>query len=241
MRAPEIVLGLPVGKGVDIWAFGCLLYEFLLGGLLFSGLQGNGSDEFTNDGHLIQMSEIIGQLPPEYVSNWRRRDRYFGSDGKRVDVFPDESGIVFPEDDVYMTENENDSLISDEYSDDEEDGGEEEEPTTSEKGKAVEARNPSKCEDNEMPEDDSGTLGSQEEDDIDVDREHLSNYSGGSDLLADPTQFDPLEKKFRENKPDTIDEAEEKEIVGLLRWILRFDASQRPSAADILNHSWFEI
>ncbi|KAK3897941.1 kinase-like domain-containing protein [Staphylotrichum tortipilum] len=44
LRAPEAVLrdegGLPLGRGVDVWAFGCLVFEVLAGQPLFPWLEG---------------------------------------------------------------------------------------------------------------------------------------------------------------------------------------------------------
>ena len=92
LRAPEAILckaQIPFGKGVDIWAFGCLVFELLTGRALFMRLEGldgyAASDEQTNDEHLIQLSEILGPLPEELAAHWRRRDRYYSSDGKRLE------------------------------------------------------------------------------------------------------------------------------------------------------------
>ena len=87
LRAPETVLGLPIGRGIDIWCVGCLIFEFLTGHPLFVGLEsleGNAYDEQTNDEHLIQLSEVLGPLPSEIFSKWRRGDKYFGPDGTRL-------------------------------------------------------------------------------------------------------------------------------------------------------------
>lgn len=48
-----------------------------------------------------------------------------------------------------------------------------------------------------------------------------------------------LEKRFTEKKPEDIDEAEEKQIVHLLRWIFQYDAAMRPTVQQILDHPWF--
>ena len=92
LRAPEAILitaQIPFGKGVDIWAFGCLVFELLTGRALFMRLESldgyAGSDEQTNDEHLIQVSEILGPLPEALAAHWRRRDQYYGPDGKRLE------------------------------------------------------------------------------------------------------------------------------------------------------------
>ncbi len=34
-RAPEVILGLPYGPGIDVWSLGCILAELLSGYVLF--------------------------------------------------------------------------------------------------------------------------------------------------------------------------------------------------------------
>jgi non-specific serine/threonine protein kinase len=91
LRAPETILRgtLPLGKGIDLWVYGCLMFELLTGRTLFVRLEAldgyEESDEDTNDEHLIQLlSEVLGPLPAELALHWRRRDRYYGPDGKRL-------------------------------------------------------------------------------------------------------------------------------------------------------------
>jgi non-specific serine/threonine protein kinase len=44
----------------------------------------DGSDEEINDEHLIQLVEVLGPLPRGMASRWRRRSRYYRSDGERL-------------------------------------------------------------------------------------------------------------------------------------------------------------
>ena len=39
-RAPEVVLGLPYGPEIDMWALGCILYEIVCGRPLFAAYDG---------------------------------------------------------------------------------------------------------------------------------------------------------------------------------------------------------
>lgn len=50
---------------------------------------------------------------------------------------------------------------------------------------------------------------------------------------------DPLEVLFEKNKPDDIDSEEAELITGLIRRILRYDPSERPSSAELLKDEWF--
>lgn len=51
--------------------------------------------------------------------------------------------------------------------------------------------------------------------------------------------FAPLEVKFERNKPDYIDAEESKVIISLIRGILKYEPSERPTAETILQHEWF--
>ncbi|KAK3897942.1 hypothetical protein C8A05DRAFT_38488 [Staphylotrichum tortipilum] len=48
-----------------------------------------------------------------------------------------------------------------------------------------------------------------------------------------------LEEQLRELKPDGMDEAEIEELAMLIRWILEYEPSRRPSVEAILAHPWF--
>lgn len=89
LRAPEIILGDRLGTAIDIWSFGCLVFEMLMGRSLFVNLQsldGKPYDEISNDEHLIQLWEVIGPLPEPLLVKWRRADQYFSPDGERLKV-----------------------------------------------------------------------------------------------------------------------------------------------------------
>ena len=211
LRAPEAILRdaqVPVGKGIDVWAFGCLVFELLTGSTLFVGLEGldgdEMADEMTNDEHLIQFSEILGPLPGGFAARWRRRDRYYDEDGKRLYVISNRRGR------------------GDAGSGTDDDGG------------------------------DGGDVGDDGVHDADDDygkaRDEASPDSPTSETtlsesssfwLADPGEIASLENQLRDLKPDDMDEDEVNEVSRLLRWILEYDASQRPSVEAILAHPWF--
>ena len=56
--------------------------------------------------------------------------------------------------------------------------------------------------------------------------------------LARVGEVPPLEEQLRELKPDGMDEAEIEELARLLRWILEYEPSKRPSVESILD-PWF--
>jgi hypothetical protein len=94
-------------------------------------------------------------------------------------------------------------------------------------------------EDIDMKDSDEGEKGDSN-DLSDTDEDERSIYSYIEEDYPDgPFINDPLEVLFDENKPDDIDAEEAKVITTLIRQILKYDPSQRPSAEEILGHPWF--
>ncbi|KAF5658566.1 CMGC SRPK kinase [Fusarium heterosporum] len=87
LRAPETIFNDHLGRGIDIWSLGCLIFEMIIGRPLFVGVQsleGKSYDETSNDEHLIQIWEVIGPLPKPLLQKWRRADQYFSASGERL-------------------------------------------------------------------------------------------------------------------------------------------------------------
>ncbi len=236
LRAPEIILRgfRPLGQGIDIWAFGCLVFELLTGRPLFvrlESLEGDEeSDQETNDEHLIQFTEVLGKLPEDLASLWERRHRYYDAEWKRLNVSKlDGSG--------------------DERSGVDADGSEDDD----EKATIGSKRSFSDTTDSELQPTKKAKQAAGDKLLADLDLlgggdgspptspQSTSRRSSFSEVLADPGTFDPLEQQLRKHKPSDMDETEEKEVSKLLRWILQYDASKRPSAEEILRHPWFSV
>ncbi|CZT14086.1 related to serine protein kinase [Ramularia collo-cygni] len=101
LRAPEIVLGSEYNHTIDIWSFGCLVFEIFTGSQLFGVYPlPYMTDIEVNDGHLLQMVSTLGQLPPSQFAKWTRGSRYFDSNMNlvRSDAGPDEK----PYGDLYV-------------------------------------------------------------------------------------------------------------------------------------------
>ncbi|KAH6632835.1 kinase-like domain-containing protein [Chaetomium tenue] len=217
LRSPEFILRnaqVPLGKGIDIWAFGCLVFELVTGRNLFVGLEGldghEASDEGINDEHLIQLSEVLGPLPAELASHWRRRGRYYDTDGKRLEATINHGGAGDESDDGDGMGH--DGVNGDDFVD-LDDGDDGDDGNDGNDGQAQGEAIP------DLPMDD--------------------DMSESSDFwLANVGEFLPLEDQLRDLKPEDMDDAEMDEVAGLLRWILEYDASKRPSAEAILAHPW---
>ncbi|KAF5027023.1 hypothetical protein F66182_899 [Fusarium sp. NRRL 66182] len=176
LRAPETILGGSLGEGIDIWCFGCLIFEMITGRSLFVGVQsleGEPYDEISNDEHLIQLWEVIGPLHRPLLDKWHRADQYYGPNGERLNMESEEKQY----------------------------GSSDKESIGDDGGSGVEL-----------------DLGLND----DLTEEPSTPTRSSSHLsLASPGNFLSLEDQFKEEKPSGIDEAEEKDILHLLRWIFQ--------------------
>lgn len=91
LRAPELILGERLTTAVDIWSFGCLVFELLTGAPLFQveGLDGDQFDETENDGHLVQITETIQPLTQSLFDRWPRASTYYGDDREGPLIYED--------------------------------------------------------------------------------------------------------------------------------------------------------
>ncbi|OHE98451.1 serine/threonine-protein kinase SRPK3 [Colletotrichum orchidophilum] len=88
LRAPEAILNEALGTGIDMWSFGCLVYELFTGTALFQLPPFGLSDNRIKDEHLIQLTDIIGPLPETLSAKWPNLTKYYGSNGERLDARP---------------------------------------------------------------------------------------------------------------------------------------------------------
>ncbi|KAM0593584.1 hypothetical protein ACHAQF_001549 [Verticillium nonalfalfae] len=80
-------------------------------------------------------------------------------------------------------------------------------------------------------------LDEEEEEEDDFDDDEVEFPTGG---FGPPLPCDPLEKLFGDNKPQDVNGDEEKTILSLLRWMLQYEVSERPTVDQVLDHAWFE-
>lgn len=56
-RAPEVILGMPYDSAIDIWSFGCIVYELFIGYPLFPGK--NNNEQINRIGSMFQISNFM--------------------------------------------------------------------------------------------------------------------------------------------------------------------------------------
>ncbi|GJJ15341.1 hypothetical protein Clacol_009617 [Clathrus columnatus] len=95
LRAPELILGKPLSTAIDIWAFGCLMFEFLTARPLFAATTFGWDEQQRNDAddsQFIQFYKVIGKLPDSIIDAWPRSSKFFDPvSGERINPRPQEA------------------------------------------------------------------------------------------------------------------------------------------------------
>jgi dual specificity tyrosine-phosphorylation-regulated kinase 2/3/4 len=84
-RAPEIMLGIPYTTAIDMWSFGCIVFECLVGVPIFAG-------ENEND-QMASIMEIVGVPPRSLIAKATRRKVFFDDDYQPI-LVPNSRGKV---------------------------------------------------------------------------------------------------------------------------------------------------
>ncbi|KAL6228627.1 hypothetical protein BDW75DRAFT_226578 [Aspergillus navahoensis] len=97
LRAPELILTETIGSTVDVWSFGCLVFELITGQPLFC-IPGSN---YENDKHLLSLTALLGPLPDELFKHWKTSSLYFTPERK---LFNCQLGGVAPGEEPLMLE-----------------------------------------------------------------------------------------------------------------------------------------
>lgn len=88
LRAPELIFTESWDMSIDIWSFGCLLFEFLTGTPLFVIGTFGQTDKEIDDEHVRQLITTLGPLPAELRAQWRGNSSLYSDDGTEVETPP---------------------------------------------------------------------------------------------------------------------------------------------------------
>lgn len=83
-KSPEIILSTGYTPAMDIWSFGCILFELVTGYCLFEPLKGKYFRK--EDDLLAQMTEIFGEIPEEIIRKSSVAEKYFNENAKIKNV-----------------------------------------------------------------------------------------------------------------------------------------------------------
>jgi dual specificity tyrosine-phosphorylation-regulated kinase 2/3/4 len=75
-RAPEVILGLPYEMAIDMWSFGCIMAELVLGYPIFPGE--NEPEQ------MAYIMEVLGEPERSYIENAPQKKYFFNSVGKAL-------------------------------------------------------------------------------------------------------------------------------------------------------------
>ncbi|KAF8891447.1 kinase-like domain-containing protein [Gymnopilus junonius] len=86
-RAPEVFLHIPWGSAVDIWSFGCTIWNLLLGENLFPRTWAYTADK----DQLARMVALLGPPPSSFLDVGPRALEFFNQDGSPKGEVPSET------------------------------------------------------------------------------------------------------------------------------------------------------
>ena len=74
-RAPEIILGCKYNEKIDIWSFGCMIYELITDRILFRPESNDDAD--TDQDHINLIVNICGEIPNKVLNNCINRKHFY--------------------------------------------------------------------------------------------------------------------------------------------------------------------
>lgn len=97
LRAPERLFDSPLDQSIDIWSFGCLVFEILAGCALFPIMPDDH-----DDCHILMIIDQLGPLPEQLFSQWDQSHIYFLSNSTQNSIV-DESDMELLKDISFAT------------------------------------------------------------------------------------------------------------------------------------------
>lgn len=87
-RSPEVILGYDYSYSIDMWSFGCILYELYTGQPIFAG-------ESESEQLMLQMS-VLGTPPHHIIIGSGRAGYYFESNTLQPILQPNTRNVIYP-------------------------------------------------------------------------------------------------------------------------------------------------
>ncbi|KAK9769112.1 putative Serine protein kinase [Seiridium cardinale] len=81
LRPPELILTGEVHRTIDIWSFGCLIFQLITGQPLIC-VPWYESESDQDDDHLLSLTACLGALPNKLYREWKNSSLYFTPEGK---------------------------------------------------------------------------------------------------------------------------------------------------------------
>jgi hypothetical protein len=78
-RSPEVILGADYDTSADMWSAACIVFELLVGDLMFDPRAGKSWDR--DEDHLAMIMELLGKFPKSVSSKGSRCTTYFNKNG----------------------------------------------------------------------------------------------------------------------------------------------------------------
>ncbi|GAB1320439.1 hypothetical protein MFIFM68171_10649 [Madurella fahalii] len=79
-RAPEVILEVPWTHAIDIWNAGCMIWDVLEGGHLFTG-QDPEHQAYRSRAHLAEMIALLGPPPQDLLARGNLSHKFFSDGG----------------------------------------------------------------------------------------------------------------------------------------------------------------
>ncbi len=79
-----MILDRKISASQDVWSFGCLVYEFVTGNVLFWIDPNYKTDDELKDQYFLTLSDRLGPLPDFVMRRWPRAHVYFNEKKEQI-------------------------------------------------------------------------------------------------------------------------------------------------------------
>lgn len=222
LRGPELILGEPIGEAQDIGSFGCLMFEFLTGRHLFSVMPPIPADWATAAYSEDNSIDDALEKDREHVES--SNEHHCIDNATRKDTVGQEN-IIAKEDDERHTSDSNDGFVPFTDASTDDDHVLQIATLLGPVPPAFMAKYPR----SQIYFNDQG----------DVVKSYVEEPME-EDHVDYAWPLPPIETFFEREKGADVEKEEDVAAVkGLLRWMLRFEPGERPTAEMLLAHPWF--